>query len=258
MDWLTSTVAYRRYLQSSDPGRFPVPWGWEFVLGCVVLLCALGLPIFAVFNYLDATYHTPESRFFLDIHAPFTVTSLVTLAAIWAICRDRYDFDIECFLGLVPLNPRVILPAMACGVAIAVAACLVYLPLIDPAHINSLGYRLDGGVPVTIRFVLTEFVPVHVLGAALIGPLLEELYRVLLYSWLRRHLNCGASLLLTAVLHALLHGWGAMTVLHFILGLAWGYAYERTRCLLSPYVLHGSYNLSIALVDPAARQWLFH
>ena len=110
----------------------------------------------------------------------------------------------------------------------------------------------------TIRFVLTEFVPVHIFGAALIGPLLEELYRVLLYSWLRRHLNCGASLLVTSFLYALLHGWGAMTVLLFLLGLACGYAYERTRCLLAPYVLHGSYNLSLTLVDPAARQWLFH
>ena len=139
------------------------------------------------------------------------------------------------------------------------AACLAYLPLIDPGHINSLGYRMGAGVRVTIRFVLTEFVTVHVLGpAALIGPLLEEFYRVLLYSWLRRHLNCGASLLLTSFLYALLHGWGAMTVFVFILGLACGYAYERTRLLLSPYALHGSYNLSLALVDPAARQWLFH
>ena len=178
---------------------------------------------------------------------------------IWAVCRGGYNIDIEHFLGLVPLSLRLILPAMACGAAIAVVVCLAYLQFTDTgSFVHSLGYRLGAGVPVTIRFLLTEFVTRYFFGATLIGPLIEELYRVLLYSWLRRHLNCGASLLVTSFLYALLHGWGTMTVAHLIVGLACGYAYERTRCLLSPYVLHGSYNLSLVLVDPAARQWLFH
>ena len=257
MDRLTPTVAYRRYLQSNDPETFPVPWGLGFILGCVVILFALYAPIFEAFKFLDATYHTPVSRFFLDTHAPFAVTSLAALTVIWAICRGGYNIDIEHFLGLVPLSLRLILPAMTCGTAIAVVGCLAYLQFIDSgSYIHSLGYRLGAGVPVTIRFLLTEFVTKYCLNAALISPLLEELYRVLLYCWLRRHLNCGASLLVTSFLYALLHGWDTATVLHFLLGLACAYAYERTRCLLSPYVLHGSYNLSLALVDPAARQWL--
>ena len=256
---LTPTVVYRRYLQSSDPGRLPVPWGWGFILGCVVILFALVFPIFAFFDYLDSTHHTPVSRFYLDTGAHFSVTGLVALTVIWAVCKGGYNIDIEHFLGLVPLSLRLILPAMACGAAIAVVVCLAYLQFTDTgSYVHSLGYRLGAGVPVTIRFLLTEFVTRYFFGAALIGPLVEELYRVLLYSWLRRHLNCGASLLVTSLLYALLHGWGTMTVAHLIVGLACGYAYERTRCLLSPYVLHGSYNLSIVLVDPAARQWLFH
>lgn len=257
MNRLTPTLAYRRYLQSNDPSGFPVPWGWGFVLGCVALLFAVSIPIVGVFNLLDATY--PQSGFFQDTNAPFAVACLATLTAIWAICKGRYSIDIERFLGLVPLNLRLILPAVAFGVAIAVAGCLANLPFMDPKqHVNSLGYRLVTGVPVTIGFLLTEFVARHFLVAALISPLLEELHRVLLYSWLRRHLNCGASLLVTSFLYAILHGWNTSTAVLFLLGMACGYAYERTRSLLSPYALHGSYNFALTLVDPAARQWLLH
>jgi membrane protease YdiL (CAAX protease family) len=84
------------------------------------------------------------------------------------------------------------------------------------------------------------------LWLALLGviaaPIFEEfIFRGLIFAGLRRSLALAPSLLLSSGVFALVHPPPSVLPV-FVLGVAAALAYERTRALLAPMVVHGVYN----------------
>lgn len=80
------------------------------------------------------------------------------------------------------------------------------------------------------------------IAAAVIAPAVEELqYRVVLQSAVRQRLPRGMSILVTAIIFAMLHGWPDAVPL-MPLALVLGAVFEKTRSYLSVVVLHVLFN----------------
>lgn len=93
-----------------------------------------------------------------------------------------------------------------------------------------IGYPLLGGIPV-----------IFLVGV--IAPIVEELvFRGVLYTWLRKHGGMIAAALISSVLFGLVHANVAQGVAAFIMGVALALAYEHTRSLWVPIVMHVANN----------------
>lgn len=98
-----------------------------------------------------------------------------------------------------------------------------------------------------------------VLSAVVMAPLLEELlFRGVLQTSLMRLLKGQRwiAILISAAVFSAIHGWVVPTqalVPLLVLGIAWGYLYERTGSLLAPILAHAVFNainIAIALTMP--------
>ncbi len=90
--------------------------------------------------------------------------------------------------------------------------------------------------------------------AVVIAPVLEELiYRVILQTWLARHLASRDALIITAVIFATVHRLpDAIPLLP--LALVLGYAWQQKRCFVTIVVIHMLFNAAnLLLVLLAAR-----
>ena len=100
-----------------------------------------------------------------------------------------------------------------------------------------------------------------VIGAVVMAPLLEEpVFRGVMQTGLMRLMSGRRwpALVITAAVFSVVHWW-AVTSWHglvplFVLGLVFGYVYERTGSLLTPALTHAGFNvvnILIALTVPA-------
>ena len=113
------------------------------------------------------------------------------------------------------------------------------------AYLNGIRYfglfgaeqvaRSGGMLKVQMLFALA------VLGA----PLAEEfIFRGLVFGGLRRSIGLAANMVMSAALFAIVHPPVSMLPV-FVLGLGAAFAYERTRSLLAPMLMHAVYNAAV-------------
>lgn len=85
---------------------------------------------------------------------------------------------------------------------------------------------------------------------AVIGPIAEELcLRGLCYNYLRRGFAFWSANLIQALLFAVIHGNVTQGSYAFLLGLAFGWIYEKTRRLSIPIALHIAFNSASVLLS---------
>ena len=85
-----------------------------------------------------------------------------------------------------------------------------------------------------------------VLLAVVAAPLCEEfIFRGLIFGGLRRSLGLVPSMLMSAALFAIVHPPVSMLPV-FVLGLCTAFAYERSKALLAPVLVHALYNGALA------------
>lgn len=100
------------------------------------------------------------------------------------------------------------------------------------------------------------------LVACVHAPLFEELiYRGVLYPPLRAGLGRWPAILVNALLFWIAHWvvFGHVTLPnHLIAGIVFAWAYDRTRSLLAPTLLHALGNLFVALCDVSWLLWQEH
>ncbi len=91
-----------------------------------------------------------------------------------------------------------------------------------------------------------ELVPA-ILGYAVIAPVLEEfVFRGILYATIRRQLGPWGSILISAVIFSLAHGYGVVGGLTiFLSGILWVWAYEKTGSLLPGMAAHALNNFLV-------------
>lgn len=94
------------------------------------------------------------------------------------------------------------------------------------------------------------YIVMATISMILFAPLIEEfLFRGLLQNYIRKYLGIKTGIILTSFIFAMLHfsfpqGVSNITIIPslFILSLFLGYIYERQRSLISPIILHATFN----------------
>lgn len=82
-----------------------------------------------------------------------------------------------------------------------------------------------------------------VLHVALLAPIAEEIaFRGLIYRHLRRALVPWAAMVLSAAIFAVMHGSFGQSLWAFLLGWVAAFAYEQTRSMVTPVLIHGLFN----------------
>ena len=219
-----------------------VPWGIAFPVVCILLWLLQIEGFEKTLRALDAAWHNRVSDFLMARRSWVAMASIATMVEIGLFCAVWYKCNVEKVTGLVPGRwLRYLLPAALCGVFITAMNATIYFAFI-------------GGDAYVIH-VSREAIAAHFLASCLQSDLVtaiieEYLFRGLLYSWLRRHLSCAPSVLLSSSLFAFVHGyaWTDTTILHFLSGAVFALSYERTRALAFPIIAHGIGNLSTTLL----------
>jgi len=96
---------------------------------------------------------------------------------------------------------------------------------------------------------LATMIAIMVIVAA---PVFEEfIFRGLIFGGLRRSLNLPVAAIASAAIFAIVHP-PASVIPVFVLGLCTALAYERTRILAAPIVVHAIYNAAIMMFQWSA------
>jgi membrane protease YdiL (CAAX protease family) len=91
---------------------------------------------------------------------------------------------------------------------------------------------------------------IAVISIIILAPLIEEtLFRGFLQTYIRQHLGSKQAIVITSVCFSMFHysagqGLGNISIIPslFVLSLFLGFLYEKRGCILSPMVLHASFN----------------
>lgn len=248
MNRLTIADLRRLFLRRTDePGRV-VPWGIGFLLAFAALSVALAAVTLPVTRFLDSAFSGPIPVLLTRIHIQVAMMCVVVIIAMAVLFRTRYNMSMERATGLVPFwRGKISLLAVAAGMMTATASAALYLTVRGgTSRLTPLGANGTEAV---------YLIPTS-LSITLVLPLLEELFfRGLLYPWLRQYCNAPTSLLTSSSLFALAHGWTMNAIVSFPLGLLCGYAYEKTRALSLPYLLHAAHNGSAAIYAVLIRTY---
>lgn len=220
-----------------------VPWGIGFPALCIPLWLLQIEGFEKALRALDAAFHNRATEFLVIERAWVAMASIATMVEIGLFCAVWYKCNVEKVTGLVPGRwLHYLLPATLCGVALTAMNAAIYF-----AFIGGGAYRLHH---TPMEAVAAHFF-VTCLQGALVTAIIEELlFRGILYAWLRRHLSCAPSVLLSSSLFAFVHGygWTDTTILHFLSGAVFALSYERTRALAFPIIVHGIGNLAVTLL----------
>jgi membrane protease YdiL (CAAX protease family) len=122
--------------------------------------------------------------------------------------------------------------SVAVGVMLGTAAALMNLLLILTARNGAQGVAsIDPGAAALVTHIV------------LLAPLAEEVtFRGLIYRIFRQSMLPWSATLLSALIFGLMHVELGKAVWAFLLGLVAATAYEQTRSLLTPFLIHGLFN----------------
>lgn len=94
-----------------------------------------------------------------------------------------------------------------------------------------------------LSFLSYKF-PLYFFTLSILGPIAEEIFsRGIVYSFLRQFFSVSVSVIVSAVLFALLHKAGLRFIYTFIGGIFLSYVYEKKRNLFHPILLHSLINV---------------
>ncbi|WP_229258313.1 CPBP family intramembrane glutamic endopeptidase [Duganella rivi] len=127
----------------------------------------------------------------------------------------------------------------------AVIACSVGLGYMAVLHHTALWADLQKAAAMTARsrgWILAL--------AVIAAPLCEEfIFRGLIYGGLRRSMKAAPAMVMSAAVFAVVHPPISMLPV-FVLGLCAAWAYERSKTLLAPMLVHAVYNAVILSLQP--------
>jgi membrane protease YdiL (CAAX protease family) len=116
-----------------------------------------------------------------------------------------------------------------------------------------LAIGADDGRLASAGPVLTGIILLRACVLAAVGE--ELLFRGALYTWLRQRLGAGATVSITAVAFALIHGFPAVLPLAFALGVCLGWVRERSGSIVPTVIVHAVHNFGLVAVSYALTGW---
>jgi membrane protease YdiL (CAAX protease family) len=168
----------------------------------------------------------------------------VVAAVVFVLVTGRglayFDLDLPASWGLVA---AVTLGAFVFRTAAVAGALALNLNPSPPSIVDA---------PIPVETLLAVMVPASLL---VIGPAEELLFRGTVQKYLRERFSPTAAILGAGVLFAVIHVLALVTAtgvgvalslgIIFVVGLSFGWLYERTGTVVAPMIAHGAYNALI-------------
>lgn len=248
LGWLLVTGRLRERTMALGPSRDLTPSRGVYLGG------AIGVLVYIVLKLVTGGLGQPVVSSAVEL-LPFALTGLLISQAMYNDAGFRK-------IGLAPRHPwrdlgwTLIAIPMALGLA-GVAGLMANTlstwlnqPVQEVAHETLRMLREDPNAQMIVTVIIS---------AVILAPLLEEIvFRGVLQTSLMRLLGGTRwpALLLTGLLFSVTHWWavpwqGLLPL--FVLGLVFGYLYERTGSLLTPILTHAGFNaanIAMALAMP--------
>lgn len=171
---------------------------------------------------------------------------LTVLAGVWLLVVRRYGTPWSS-LGL-RWPGSTDLPAVFALSALLAAGCAVTVASVVWA-LNAAGLQARFTPVTAVPAPSDPLFVVAVIGSVVLTPIVEEmLFRGVLYQALRKHMGAVLGAASSAALFAALHLQFNATPALLVLGIALTIAFERTRSLYPPMLLHAAYNGVVILL----------
>ena len=231
---------------TSDPQTFKTtmpdtPWGFrDLLIVCICIFVVDGLLVIAAFSLLgDKKMTELVSRFGSSLLMLF-------LPLFWI--RKKFGLSKEA-LGL--RGRKINKPYVILGLAIAAA--------IMGRYFIKHGYGAILSIMNSMQFTDLNLVPLCIsgFGTVILAPVSEEIMvRGFVYGYFRKRLGIPLGLISQALFFGLLHYGLPVTQIFLIIliGVVYGYLYERTGNIYSSMIWHGAINFSVVSVALLAAQ----
>lgn len=237
--------------ERADRQRTRAPWSFRELLAVVGL--GVAIAVGAIILALIGRGALPASV----VDALSTETGQVVLggsvfylslgAATWLLIvrRKRLPWS---SLGFVPVKPRILITMIPAGLGLLILNALLLAPVSfllglgseERAEEQQASFSPDGS-----GFLALEFLGLFFL-LAIVAPLIEELlFRGLLYGYLRGRAGVVLSVLVSALVFAVLH---VVIPPLFVMGAILAILAERNRSLWPSIALHASNNGLIVVI----------
>jgi len=241
--WLLKTSLGRNALGQSKPRRNSMGLFLPLVvmLGCMVGLVAVLLITESIFEDLT------EDKQTLLQNVVQGMCSIVFSAGILVLTRHYFARG---FKGL-GLNFKNIGKDFACAVGVLLAAWpIVIAVIIITTKIARLIYGADyqmqshEELELIRKFSQPSVRTAILINGAIVTPLFEEiLFRGLFQTVLRSYvIRPWPAIFISSGIFAIAHANGTHWPALFVLGIAMGYAYEKSGSLLRPMIIHSLFN----------------
>ncbi len=184
-----------------------------------------------------------------------TITLVTSLASIpvfiWYMNRDRKKN-----IAAVMVKKSGVLTSEYVAIVVGlIALCIALNNLITLSDLAefSISYQETSEAFYSVSF------PIQILALGIVAPIAEEiLYRGLIYRRVRRFMTPIASMILSAVVFAVVHGNLVQTLYAGMCGLVFAWLYEKYGTLLVPILAHIVMNItSVILTQYDIFIWIF-
>jgi len=220
----------------------PVNWLWRSVVLAALTLMVPSLAYLGVFELFSASY-SGMPKYLAEFLAAGIALFLSMLTLKVYNDKEALGLDIKQLFPLRPLGRmwRVFLAGAVADLGLIVAFIAVMLKYYPDYEGSTAIIKMWAGNDKWF-FVLTS---------TFMYAACEEIFlRGLVFSYIKKHAGFMKALLVSSLIFSLMHGgriWGALLMI-FLSGLVYGLAYEKTRSLAVPCLLHGLHNSVLRVI----------
>lgn len=259
VNWIAGQKGYFHIPRSIKRPSFPFP----IILLCFIIFFGVTMILFpATFTWLTKLTSAIQLKEAIPknviINSSHSIALLASIFVIFLIltshsrkmlyatlkdlqfeARSSYLFD----MGIGILSWIIAFPTVSFIAYLSDALLIVFFHDVGQPQSAIVYLRQMQELPIALVFTIFTIV--------FLAPLAEELlFRGLLQNWLAQHLGRMKGIILTSIVFALFHFSMSHGVSNFTLLLSLGvfsyylgHIYERQRSLLSPILLHATFNL---------------
>lgn len=220
----------------------PVKWVWRAVVLAALTLLVPSVAYIEGFGVFSAT--CPGMPKYLAEFLAAAIALFLSMLTLKVFNdKEALGLDIKGLFAVRPLNRmwRVFLAGAAADLVLIAAFIAVMLK-----------YYPDHEGPTTItKLWAGNYNWFFVLTSTFLYASCEEIFlRGLVFTYIKKHAGFMKALLVSSLLFSLMHGgrlWIALLTIFFD-GIIYGLAYEKTRSLAAPCLLHGLHNFVLRVI----------
>ena len=222
----------------------------QFVVAMVVMMAHIIPLVFAMITSgegIDMVWITEETIRSLSSYLPLIlILSVIISVLFYLLIYRKRKADLKVFCSFRALNPLMILSLLILGLSLNVLLdyLLTLVSRIQAFHNLFSDYSDYSTVLLGGSFIFS------LIATGIIAPIFEELlFRGLIFGELKKITDVRLALVIQALIFGVFHLNIIQGTYAFLIGLVLGFLYYRSNSLLSPILMHITFNASTIIIS---------